>query len=239
MASLYTRLHTGDMISKVMNTASDVITWLGGNCCVPSACRSSPSTTVIRTKQVVIINMAGARLTTANSANVSRADEMPCGLIHSSGPPNPAGSPQLLFPASPSEGSVPAVANGWRSELTGVAAAASCAGGCTSGCGSACEASTSGWALVSAAMGCASTETLVISSGAGAACDGGASATGSSAATRRTADSVGRESGAAGCCTNGLARRVAIGGARLRRREGTLSADRRREIDEYQDDTQC
>src|SRR2546429_6803438 len=40
------------MMSRVMNMASVVSTWLGGSCCVPIACRNSPSTTTIRTKLV-------------------------------------------------------------------------------------------------------------------------------------------------------------------------------------------
>ena len=64
MAESYTSFHTGVMTSNVMNMASDVMTWLGGSCCVPKACRSSPSTTTIRTKLVVISNTAGARLST-------------------------------------------------------------------------------------------------------------------------------------------------------------------------------
>ena len=35
----YASVHTGAMSSSVMNSAIDVMTWLGGNCCVPSACR--------------------------------------------------------------------------------------------------------------------------------------------------------------------------------------------------------
>ena len=47
-----------------MNIASDVITWLGGSCWAPSAWRSKPSTTTMRTKLVVINRIAGARLIT-------------------------------------------------------------------------------------------------------------------------------------------------------------------------------
>ena len=47
-----------------MNRASAVTTWLGGTACVPRAWRSSPRTTMIRTKHVVISRIAGARLKT-------------------------------------------------------------------------------------------------------------------------------------------------------------------------------
>ena len=46
------------MITSDRNNASDVITWLGGNCCVPIAWRKNPSTTTIRTKLVVINKIA-------------------------------------------------------------------------------------------------------------------------------------------------------------------------------------
>ena len=62
-----------------MNSAIDVITWLGGNCCVPSACRNRPSTTMIRTKQVVISRIAGARLTTVSSSITCSVEARPCG----------------------------------------------------------------------------------------------------------------------------------------------------------------
>ena len=75
-----------------MNSAIDVITWLGGNCCVPSACRNRPSTTMIRTKPVVISRMAGARLTTVSSSMTCSVDARPCGLVQSAGPPIPFGS---------------------------------------------------------------------------------------------------------------------------------------------------
>ena len=59
MALSYTSFHTGVITSNVMKMASDVRTWLGGNCCVPNACRSKPSTTTMRTKLVVISRIAG------------------------------------------------------------------------------------------------------------------------------------------------------------------------------------
>ena len=75
-----------------MNSAIDVITWLGGNCCVPSACRNRPSTTMIRTKLVVISRIAGARLTTVSSSITCSVEASPCGLVHSAGPPILSGS---------------------------------------------------------------------------------------------------------------------------------------------------
>ena len=88
----YDSLHTGAISSSVMNRRIDVITWLGGNCCVPSACRNRPSTTMIRTKPVVISRMAGARLTTVSSSMICSVEASPCGLVHSAGPPMPPGS---------------------------------------------------------------------------------------------------------------------------------------------------
>ena len=72
-----------------MNIAIDVITWLGGNCCVPSACRSRPITTMMRTKLVVISRIAGARLTTVSSSITWMLELIPSGLVHCCGPPRP------------------------------------------------------------------------------------------------------------------------------------------------------
>ena len=81
----------GAISSSVMNSAIDVITWLGGNCCVPSACRNRPSTTMIRTKLVVISRMAGARLTTVSSSITCSVEASPCGLVQSCGPADACG----------------------------------------------------------------------------------------------------------------------------------------------------
>ncbi len=70
-----------------MNSAIDVITWLGGNCCVPSACRNRPNTTMIRTKLVVISRIAGARLITVNSSITCSVEASPSGLDQFCGPP--------------------------------------------------------------------------------------------------------------------------------------------------------
>ena len=75
------------MIRNVRNSAIEVITCDGGNCCVPSACRSKPSTTMMRMKQVVIISTAGARLMTVSSSITWMADVSPSGLVQASGPP--------------------------------------------------------------------------------------------------------------------------------------------------------
>ena len=69
-----------------MNMASEVITWLGGSCCVPSACRNMLSTTTTRTKQVVINRIAGARLSTVSSSITWIVELSPSGLTHFSGP---------------------------------------------------------------------------------------------------------------------------------------------------------
>ena len=87
MPSSYVCFHTGHMMIKVRNNEAAVITWEGGNCCVPSACRNNPSTTKIRTKQVVINMMAGAKLNTVNNNITCKVEESPSGLVHFSGPP--------------------------------------------------------------------------------------------------------------------------------------------------------
>ena len=66
--------------------ASEVITWFGGSCCVPSACRNMLSTTATRTKQVVIKRIAGARLSTVSSSITWIVELSPSGLTHFSGP---------------------------------------------------------------------------------------------------------------------------------------------------------
>ncbi len=81
------------MISKVRNRANEVITWLGGSCCVPMAWRRSPKTTTIRTKQVVIKRTAGARLSTVRRSITWSVELSPSGLVHCSGPPlSPSGT---------------------------------------------------------------------------------------------------------------------------------------------------
>ena len=81
------------MIISVRNKLIEVSTWLGGNCCVPSACRSRPNTTRIRTKQVVINSTDGARLITVSSSITWMVELSPSGLVHCSGPPaSPAGN---------------------------------------------------------------------------------------------------------------------------------------------------
>jgi hypothetical protein len=47
-----------------------MITWLGGKPCVPSACRSNPSTITIRVKHVHNTRIAGARLSTVSKSTM-------------------------------------------------------------------------------------------------------------------------------------------------------------------------
>ena len=68
--SSYTSFQTGLMIASDINNASDVMTWVEGSVCNPKAARSRPRTTTIRTKQVVIKTIAGARLTAPNNNTV-------------------------------------------------------------------------------------------------------------------------------------------------------------------------
>ena len=47
------------MTNKVRNSASPISTWLGGDCCRPSAWRRIDSTTRIRVKLVIISSRPG------------------------------------------------------------------------------------------------------------------------------------------------------------------------------------
>ena len=58
-----------------MNIASPISTWFGGNCCVPSACRSSASTMTMRVKLVIISRIAGARERTVSRMTICIAAE--------------------------------------------------------------------------------------------------------------------------------------------------------------------
>src|SRR3569623_1676060 len=87
MPSSYACFQTGVMINSVKNKPTDVITWLGGSCCVPKACRKSPSTITIRMKLVVISSTAGARLRTVSSSITWMVEVSPSGLVHTVGPP--------------------------------------------------------------------------------------------------------------------------------------------------------
>ena len=82
------------MISSVRNSASVVITWVGGRFCVPIACRNRLSTTTMRTKQVVISSTAGARLSTVSSSITCSVELSPSGLVQAFGPAvSPSGKP--------------------------------------------------------------------------------------------------------------------------------------------------
>ena len=82
------------MISRVRNSASVVMTCVGGRFCVPMACRSRLSTTTMRTKQVVISSAAGARLSTVNSSITCNVELSPSGLVQAFGPGGePLGKP--------------------------------------------------------------------------------------------------------------------------------------------------
>src|SRR3954467_4953163 len=63
------------MIRKVMNIDSPIRIWLGGSDCVPSACRSSDRTMMIRVKLVIMIRIAGARLRTVSRMMICIAAE--------------------------------------------------------------------------------------------------------------------------------------------------------------------
>ena len=65
-ATSFTCVHTGAMIMNVRKSAKPMSTWFGGICCTPNACLKSASTTTIRGKHVVMINIAGASDRTVN-----------------------------------------------------------------------------------------------------------------------------------------------------------------------------
>ena len=58
----------GPITKAVRNSASEMITELGGAVAVPSAVRSSDSTTTIRVNEVIITRIDGASDSTVNSA---------------------------------------------------------------------------------------------------------------------------------------------------------------------------
>ena len=66
-----------------MNSDSPISTWFGGNCCVPSACRSSDSTMMIRVKLVIMIRIAGASDRTVSRMMICIAAEKFSRLVRS------------------------------------------------------------------------------------------------------------------------------------------------------------
>src|SRR4051812_47138160 len=71
------------MIRNVMNSESPMRIWLGGSCCVPSACRRSESTMMIRVKLVIMTKMAGANESTVSRMTSRMAAENVCRLLRS------------------------------------------------------------------------------------------------------------------------------------------------------------
>src|SRR5262245_34851365 len=51
---------------------------------------------MIRTKQVVISRIAGARLITVSSSITCSVEASPCGLVHCCGPPTPGTTTELI-----------------------------------------------------------------------------------------------------------------------------------------------
>src|SRR5471032_421838 len=84
-------LNTGDMTKKVKNSARPSKTWLGGAEGVPMALRSSPSTMIIRVKQVIISNAAGINVSEVRNTRVCTGSDQFC--------PPPA-SGWLIMPGS-------------------------------------------------------------------------------------------------------------------------------------------
>ena len=58
------------MTKKVRNSARPTSTWLGGDVCVPSACRSSDSTMMMRVNPVIISSAAGMKVSAVSVSSV-------------------------------------------------------------------------------------------------------------------------------------------------------------------------
>ena len=66
-----------------MNSDRPIRIWLGGNCCVPSAWRSSDSTMTMRVKLVIMIRIAGASDSTVSRMMICMAAEKFSRLVRS------------------------------------------------------------------------------------------------------------------------------------------------------------
>ncbi len=84
IASSYTFFHTGDIMSIVRKSDSEVMIWFEGRLLVPNPCLSRLKTIDTRTKLVVISSTAGARLTTDNKPTVFSVLTIRLGCSHSS-----------------------------------------------------------------------------------------------------------------------------------------------------------
>lgn len=58
------------MTKKVRNSDSPMMTWLGGEACVPSAWRNSDSTMTMRVNAVIISRMAGRKDSAVKNSSV-------------------------------------------------------------------------------------------------------------------------------------------------------------------------
>ncbi|EXI84493.1 MAG: hypothetical protein AW12_02445 [Candidatus Accumulibacter sp. BA-94] len=58
------------MMKKLRNRARPISTWFGGEVCVPSACRSSERTMMMRVKLVIISSAAGMKVSAVSVSSV-------------------------------------------------------------------------------------------------------------------------------------------------------------------------
>ena len=87
MAFSFTASSVGAMMNSDRNRLIPISTWLGGDCCRPSAWRRIASTTMIRVKLVIISSSAG-RMVSRPITSSSWSDRL------SGSPPAPAISPK-------------------------------------------------------------------------------------------------------------------------------------------------
>ncbi len=68
-------LSTTAMTNNVRKSDSPMITWLGGDAWVPSACRSSDSTITIRVNAVISSSTAGRNASAVSTSSVCTGSE--------------------------------------------------------------------------------------------------------------------------------------------------------------------
>ena len=69
------RSPTGAMMNTVRNSASPISIWLDGASCVPSACLKKWKTMTIRVNDVIVIRIAGMKLSSVRSRTTCRGAE--------------------------------------------------------------------------------------------------------------------------------------------------------------------
>jgi hypothetical protein len=69
------RSKVGPITNRVRNSDRPMITWLGGDACVPRAMRSSDSTITMRVNEVIISSIAGRKLISVRNSSVCTGTE--------------------------------------------------------------------------------------------------------------------------------------------------------------------